>query len=255
MTEQEYHALKHLSKSAIDLLLSCPAHYKAWLENADEHKSTPAMDFGRAFHKLTLEPQDFCAEFTVTDLSMSTKEGKAFKAALPAGVQILKEEDYTKAQLMADAVREHPQAKFLFQNYEAEKTILWEHDTIQCKARIDILASIHGRLFAADLKSCESANPADLPKHIANYGYHRQAWWYMDGLKRLGTPAEAFLFIFVEKSYPHLVTIVQMDDAAMNKAGDECLRAVDTLKQCRETHLYPCYTRDILTISLPKWAA
>ena len=94
-----------------------------------------------------------------------------------------------------------------------------------------------------------------ISKSIANYYYYRQAPWYLDGLAAVGQPCEAFLFIFVEKSYPHLVTMCQLDEQALNKGREDCARAVEILTGCRKTNLYPCYTRNIETISLPTWAA
>lgn len=253
MTAAEYHRSKALSKSAIDLLLECPALYKAWLEDVEEREPTPAMIFGSMCHKLTLEPDTFSAEYAVTDLSLSTKEGKAFKERA-AGRAIVKQADYEAALLMSEAVREHPQAKHLFKSYEAERSIFWTNGGIECKARPDIFSTIGGHRYLADLKTCESASPESIQKSIANYGYHRQAAWYLLGMDAIGEPCNAFIFIFVEKAYPHLVTMCQLDAEALERGREECAQAVKTLAECRNNGLYPCYTRDILTISLPRWA-
>lgn len=259
MTESDrvYFANKALSKSAIDLLLECPALYKAWLDGTDEEKDSAALRFGSLCHLLTLQPEEFGHEYAVCDLSMATKEGKAFKAALPEGVQIIKGEEYEKAQLMADAVRDHPQARMLFggEGYTAEEAIYWTLDGVECKAKPDIVAEVHGRRYIADLKTTESVNPEAIQKSIAKWGYHRQAAWYLSGMEAIGKPCDGFIFIFVEKSYPHLVTMCQLDEAALQKGMDECLRAVNILKDCKAMDKWPCYTRDIITLGLPKWAA
>lgn len=255
MNNAEYHTNKALSKSAIDLLIECPAHYKAWLDSVDNEEGTKALDFGGMFHKLTLEPDTFAAEYAVTDLNLATKAGKEFKESLPSGVTICKTPDYEAALQMSAAIHDHPQAKYLFNTYRAEFPLFWQRDGIECKAKPDIISYIHERRFLADLKSTESVNPDAIQRSIARYGYHRQAAWYLDGMERIGKPCDAFIFIFVEKTYPYLVTMCQLDGDALEKGRRECDRAVDTLKICRKTGIYPCYTRDILTISLPKWAA
>ena len=89
---------------------------------------------------------------------------------------------------------------------------------------------------------------------MAKWGYHRQAAWYLDGMEAVGQPCEAFLFIFVEKNFPHLVTMCQLDEAALTKGREDSDRAVEILQGCQSTGLYPCYTRDILTLGLPAWA-
>lgn len=257
MTDSDikYFANKSLSKSAIDKLLECPALYKAWLEGEDEEKTSAALAFGSLSHLLTLQPQEFDSQYAVTDLNLATKEGKAWKAALPEGVQIVKNDDYEKAQMMADAVRDHPQAKMLFQNYIAEEPIYWTFDGVPCKAKPDIVAEVFGHRYIADLKTTETVNPEAIRKSIAKWGYHRQAAWYLSGMEAVGRPCDAFIFIFVEKTYPYLVTMCQLDEDALAKGMEECLRAVSTLKECRASGTWPCYTREIITLGLPKWAA
>lgn len=259
MTESDriYFANKALSKSAIDKLLECPALYKAWLDGTDEEKDSAALRFGSLCHLLTLQPEEFGHEYAVCDLDMRTKAGKEWRESQPASIQVISTAEYEKAQLMADAVRDHPQARMLFsgEGYTAEQAIYWALDGVECKAKPDIVAEVHGHRYIADLKTTESVNPEAIQKSIAKWGYYRQAAWYLSGMEAIGKPCDAFIFIFVEKSYPHLVTMCQLDEAALAKGMDECLRAVNILKDCKATDKWPCYTRDIITITLPKWAA
>lgn len=257
MTESDisYFARKDLSKSAIDLLLECPAMYKAWLDDDEEKKDSAALSFGSLTHLLTLQPELFGSQYAIQELPLTTKEGKAWRASLPEGVELVKVGDYEKAQLMAEAVRDHPQAKMLFQNYVAEEAIYWTLDGVPCKAKPDIVSEINGRRFLADLKTTESANPEAIRKSIAKWGYHRQAAWYLSGMEAVGKPCDEFIFIFVDKNAPHLVTMCMLDEEALSQGMQECLRAVETLKECQATNSWPCYTRDIITLSLHKWAA
>ena len=250
-----YFQSKDLSQSAIGLLLECSALYKVWQDDTEERKETEALLFGRMFHKLTLEPKDFGNEFAVKGLNLSTKPGKEWKSGLAKGVSIVKEDDYGTALQMAEAVRDHPQAKYLFKDYVAEQPIYWTRpDGIKCKAKPDMKSMVSGFRYCVDVKTTESVNPAAIQRSIAKYHYYRQAAWYLDGLERVGNPCEAFLFIFVEKTYPYLVTMCQLDEEALAKGREDCERAVEILRNCRRTGLYPCYTRNIETISLPRWA-
>lgn len=257
MTESDriYFSSKALSKSAIDKLLECPAMYKAWLDGEEEEKDSTALRFGSLTHLLTLQPQEFDSQYAIQELSLTTKEGKAWKASLPDDVEIIKAADYEKAQLMAEAVRDHPQAKMLFQNYVAEQAIYWTLDGIPCKAKPDIVAEIHGRRYIADLKTTDSANPESIRKSIAKWGYHRQAAWYLSGMEAIGKPCEEFIFIFIDKKAPYLVTMCTLDNEALAQGMQECLRAVEHLKECQASNTWPCYTREIITLGLPKWAA
>ena len=78
-----YFASRALSKSAIDLLLECPALYKAWLDDCDNEIETKALEFGSMFHTLCLEPKEFDKRYAVTDLNLSTTAGREFKATCP----------------------------------------------------------------------------------------------------------------------------------------------------------------------------
>ena len=206
-------------------------------------------------HTLLLEPQKFTKLYAVTDLNLSTKAGREWKADLPDGVTIIKEQDYEHALLMAEAVKNHPQAKHLFKKFTAEKPVYWERDGIKRKAKPDLVSTIKGLRFCVDFKSTESANPEAIRRSIAKYGYHRQAAWYLEGMEATEQACEEFLFIFVKKTPPYIVTMCKLDEAAIAKGREECARGVEKLKECQETGLYPCYTRGILTLSLPSWAA
>ena len=259
MTESDrvYFANKALSKSAIDLLLECPALYKAWLDGEEEEKDSEALKFGSLCHLLTLQPHEFGEQYAMTELSLATKEGKAWKASQPEGITIIKQADYDKAQLMAEAVREHPQARMLFSGeaYTPEQAIYWTLDGIPCKAKPDIVTELNGRRYVADLKTTDSANPESIRKSIAKWGYHRQAAWYLSGMEAIGKPCDAFIFIFVDKKSPYLVTMCTLDDEALAQGMQECLQAVAHLKECQASNVWPCYTREIITLGLPKWAA
>lgn len=251
-----YFASPALNKSSIDLLLDCPARYKARLDGAEEEKDSAALRFGTLCHTLILQPETFGAQYAISELDARTKAGKEWRESLPEGVQPVSAADYEKAQLMAEAVRDHPQARMLFggENYTAEKAIFWTFNGVDCKAKPDIVAEVHGRRYIGDLKTTESVEPEAIAKSIAKWGYHRQAAWYLHGMEAVGKPCDAFIFIFVEKSWPHLVTMCQLDEAAITRGFEECARAVDILKECRASGKWPCYTRDIIEISLPRWA-
>lgn len=253
----EYFASPALSKSRIDLLLECPARYKADIDGDVEEKDSAALSFGTLTHLLTLNPEDFGTQYAVTDLSLATKEGKAFKAdAESRGLEIIKGKDLEKAMFMADAVRSHWQCSILFDHkISAEEAIFWNYDGVECKAKPDIIAELpDGRRIIGDLKTTESANPKHCESSIMKWGYYRQAAWYLSGMEAIGKPCDAFVFMFVEKARPHLVTCFDVSEKALKKGMRECNEAIARLKECRESNLWPCYTKDILTFELPSWA-
>jgi len=62
---KDYHAGEEISHSGIVKLLKSPEHYMQYKNGEDE--STPAMEFGSAFHAFTLETKLFAAVYSVVD--------------------------------------------------------------------------------------------------------------------------------------------------------------------------------------------
>ena len=256
MPDTVYHGMKDLSKSAIDLLLDCPARYKAWLDSV-ESAPTDAMAFGSMCHKLILEPETFDEEYAVTSHPGNTKIGKEYRAEMRRnGLNVVDKKHYDVAVAMAEAVRSHPQAKHLFAHEETltETAFFWSESGIRCKGKADIITENPSGLYVGDIKTCECASLEHISKAMGEWHYHRQAAWYLRGLRSVGVEVTAFIFVFVEKKPPHLVTCVMADADALATGESECLTALDVLKKCRMTGVYPGYSDAVEEIKLPQWA-
>ena len=109
-------------------------------------------------------------------------------------------------------------------------------------------------MVAIDLKSTTDSSPDGISRHIADYGYHRQAAWYMHALQLEGLDIHNFIFVFVEKSPPYVTTAVSLSDAAIGAAYDEIKIALDLYERCSESGVWPGYTEQaIKTVDLPTW--
>jgi len=104
-----------------------------------------------------------------------------------------------------------------------------------------------------DLKTTEDASPG-FRKSIANFRYHVQAAWYLDGVERAtGRRPEQFLFVCVEKRAPYACAVYAAD-AEMIEAGAKQTRMdLDKLAECKASNSWPGYSNQIETISLPAW--
>lgn len=256
MTDAQYFADPGLSKSRIDLLRECPARYKADIDGDIERKDSDALRFGSLCHLLTLQPELFSTLYASTSLNLATKAGKEWKASLPPNVEVVKDDVVEKAVFMADAVRSHWQCSVLFDNpHECEVPVFWERNGVRCKCKPDIVAELpDGRRIIGDLKTTESANPRHCEKSIMQWGYYRQAAWYLAGMEAAGRPCDAFVFMFVEKARPHLVTCFTMSDEALEHGLKECDEAIESLKACQVSGVWPCYVKDIQEFAWPAWA-
>jgi hypothetical protein len=141
---------------------------------------------------------------------------------------------------------------------KAEQSLFWvDEDTgVHRRARLDHLPEPGpGRFIAADYKSCAKADPASIAKAVANFGYHQQDPYYLDGIRALGLDDDpAFVFIFQEKEAPYLVTVVQLDDDARAAGRERNRVAIERFRDCTVAGIWPGYAEDIVPISLPPWA-
>ena len=115
-----------------------------------------------------------------------------------------------------------------------------------------------GDNLIVDLKTAQDASPEAFARTAANFGYHAQAAYYLDGLRELGECDEdaVFLFVVVEKTAPYGVAVYNLDEEALDAGRTVYQRAWQTMRQCRASNNFPGYSasRNIETLSLPRWA-
>lgn len=216
-----------LSASGAKALLECPARYRYQREHPVRKQ---VFDFGSAAHKLALGAGP---EITIVDYDdWRTKAAKEEReAARAAGVE-----------------RGGKPEQSLFMQDEASGVWL--------RARLDWMPDPHSamRPVIFDYKTTRSANPDSFAKSMYDYGYHVQAAFYADLYCQLTGVDAPFLFIAQEKEPPYLVTVCQPDADAMRAGRDKVRQAIEIYRDCTEAGIWPGYTDEIATISLPPWA-
>lgn len=233
----------------------CPALVR-WETDHPVHKD--CYDLGSVAHRLVLGVG--CDIVEVEYDSWQTKAAKAERdAARERGAVALLSKDLRAAEAMAAAVMAHPDAGALFAPgaFTPEATLVWHEDDtdVWCRAMVDAYpVDGPGRPILADLKTTDSADLASVAKSVATYGYHQQADWYLRGAECLGLPDARFVFVFVEKKPPHLVTVVELDDETLDAGARLNVAAIDAWLRCRDTGHWPGHATKITTIGLPKWA-
>lgn len=218
-----------------------------------------AWDFGSAAHSMVLGSG---AEIVIIDAdSYRTKDAQeARDSAWGDGKVPMLTAEYEDALAVEIAVRHHPVTGPLFakDTGAAEQSMFWvdEATGVWCRGRADWVkpAPTGGRLILADLKTTTSADEESIAKTIANFGYHQQADWYLRGAQALLHADPAFVLVFVEKTPPHQVHVVQLDAYTLQIAHAKNQRALQIYAECTETGVWPGYPTDITTVSLPLWA-
>lgn len=251
-----------LSSSGAKKLLppNCPARFA--YDRAHPPQPTHAMEIGTAAHKLVL---GIGAQLVIVDAkNYQTKAAQDTRdAARAAGKVPLLPQEYAQAQAMAAAVRAHPVAAALFDpdGGAPERSLFWQDELtgVWLRSRLDWLPhqvrAWGRRMVITDLKSAAAADKASVTKAMHNYGYFQQAPFYSDGVRALGLDDDpAFVFVFVESAPPHLVSVAQLDNEAM-EAGRALNRiAIERYRDCVEAGVWPGYSEEIELISLPPWA-
>lgn len=257
-----YYGRLALSNSGMGELLRCPAHLKAMLDRcSQDDKTNDAFTAGSLLHCMVLEASEVSSRYRVKVNRGNTKAGKeeAEKAA-EDGVQLVSQDMWETCSAMADAALRHPvmRSAHAAGDLRTEQSVYWTErgGTVPCKARVDALVTLPNYgLCAIDLKTTRDASLAAIEKSLYTYGYHRQAAWYLRGLRSAGMEVRAFLFLFVEKEPPYLTVATNISEGAQELALDEIRNCVDTFADCMASGIWPGYTESpVIELDLPAWA-
>lgn len=254
-TMAEYHAHKAVGSSSLRTLINqSPAHYLFNRENPLE--STPAQAFGTAIHQAILEPKQF-RELAIVEPPFSGTGSRAAKDQWHLnnhGKTILKQDQMDTIEGILKSISAHKQASKLVSAGHAEESIFWTEPEsgIECKARPDFIREGH---IVVDVKSTADASYRSFQKDIANYGYHIQAAMYLDAATAItGQNHDTFIIIAVEKEAPYALQCFQLDEMTVREGQELYYSALQTLKQCQFTGIYPAYGEQLTPIALPSWA-
>jgi hypothetical protein len=250
-----YHAAPGVSKSQLDRMTQSPAHFRASIDGERE-PATPAMEIGTLTHLAVFQPELFGDGIShwvrPEGMSFVTKEGKAWKAAHSDKI-ILDGEGNIRG--MKAAIQNHPMAATILKSGLAEQSLfaIDPETGVLKKGRLDWLTEdSDGRPVIVDLKTTDDAT--EWTRKAAGFRYHVQNAYYVDLLENLGIHDAFFLFIVVEKSAPYGVRVVQFSPDSVETGRALYKRELSRYAECTATGTWPCYSTEIETVYLPKWA-
>lgn len=256
LSRADYDKIDAINFSTIKHAARSLRHY--WHALAEPFEQTPAMALGEALHVAVFEPALYRSRVAVAPkVDGRTKEGKAAREAFEAsaaGRAIITDEQDHAVTAMMDAIRGNSSAKDLLDlPRRNEATLVWtDPDTgLICKGRID--AFIDNGIIC-DLKTTQDARPSAFSKTIAQYQYHLQAAWYLEGIRRtLGIEA-SFVWLAVESSAPHGVAVYEAATDCIGEGDHIRRQLLAAVAKARKTNRWPGYTETVLEISIPAWA-
>ena len=247
ITNRDYHADPALGSTSLKTLATrTPAHYQ---HDKAHPKSSDAFDFGTAVHSLILEGDESGVGVWNFPAWTTKAAREAREESRAAGKIPMLEKDWQQVEAIRDAVMAHPVARELFTGHLAEQSVFWDEDGLMLKCRPD--AWQPGLLI--DLKTTLDADPNEFGKTAAKFGYHQSAAHYIDGVKAATGEELPFRFVLVEKTAPYLVSVVELDEEAVNIGRALNDRAKRIYRECVETNTWPGYPT-AEPVSLPLWA-
>lgn len=261
LDEREYHAdTDSLSASGAKVLLG---------------KRPPAPDsdallFGRLVHTVILEPHkldtyavlnaDIIGVKANGDKADNPTATKAWKDAVFAakqdGLTVIGGQMLDKANAIANAVREHPEAgRLLAAATDTEVSAYAEHPSgAMVRARFDAL---HPRGIV-DVKTCRDADPEQFGRVVHGLMYHVSAANYIDIARANGLAADEYALICVEKEPTpggdYRVAVMEIHEDAIDKGRELMAEACDRWLALGKRIDLPHYGDHRHVVDLPPWA-
>lgn len=247
----------------------CAEEVKWFLDGGE--RVTEAMLMGNAMHCRLLEPDKFADLYTVKPKTYENKKGEKKKWAGNAKIcqeWIAKKEQagftilspspawprpMKQIEGMSEAIKRHPWTGPLLEGKMPEVSICWrdEPSGLLCKQRLDNVA---GKVIS-DLKTCLDASDEGVMKSSYRLYYHIQASMAFDGWQAAGGEVQRYIFVFVQTKEPHLVNVVEAEEAVLQFGRSQYHYWLQQLKVCMDTGVWPGYAHlDVSTLLLPPWA-
>lgn len=271
---ETYKSWDAVNKSLLDHIVErSPLHCRYHMEHPEPE--TAAMKLGTALHTLVLDGKDsYEAAYAIATRCAGrlAKGGQCRNSGIiehkgsffcgthapdnaeSSGKTILTKEQDVYVRSMRQAVLDDTDArKFIGSQGENELSIVWrDADTgLTCKARIDMLRPTWDSI--GDLKTTANAQEDAFSKSLGDYGYGRQAAFYLDGAQAVGIDAKTFGFIAVENEPPHGVGTYECDSATVEIGREQNRKALRAFQMCGNSGTWPGYASGFSKISLPRW--
>ena len=269
---EQYHANPAISHSKLECYRRRPAlYYKKYVaKTLPPPEDTSAFRLGSAVHCAVLEEKQFSARYILKpNCDRRSKEGKiqfAEFAAQHADKTLLDADEMAQVVAMREAIAAHPLASQLLADGLAETT--WRKEqpnalgALQC--RTDWFSSLgcelsDGKPYALDIKTVESLDSdafRNFERAAFNYGYHRQAGFYLPLINEIFQWSVSRIFyVAVEKVEPFGVAVYTLSDDAIARGQDESIADLVRLKRSLETNEWPNIDPTLHELKLPAWYA
>lgn len=242
MTNKEYEQHEGIRKSQLQEIKKSPLHFKWKMDHPQ--KDTPALLFGRAFHKFVLEEDTFFDEFAVAQVcDRRTKNGKQFYQKFElssAGKDVISAVEFKKITEMKKSILSVSAAADLL-NGDHEQSYFWTDGATgeACKCRPDIIN--HKKKTIVDLKTTDSCANGHFERSAKKYGYKLQAGMYCEGVFNNTFEEYGFKFLAIEKNEPYAVRVYNCTPEYINQGADEFHELISIYHNCKTKNKWDGY--------------
>lgn len=270
--EQDYHkdnlcAVPTLSRSLAKILLDqAPIHCfhahprlspVAADAGEEDEDATPTMDFGSLGHKLLLGKG---AEIVVGEWkAWQSNAAKDFrKAARAAGQLPVLRKTYERGIALKFGALEELRRLGLRESFleaKPEVVCIFEEAGVRLRCMFDRVDIENGIIY--DIKITDSAHPKACERQIQNMKYDLQDVFYRTGFeltKRELSGRSRFIMLFIENSFPFLVTPMECDGAFRTNGVAKYSHAFAVWQKCNLLNQWPGYVTGVTKASPKDWA-
>lgn len=232
VSREDYRALPHLNQSLLKKWIelgAIPSEFKYWRDNPDPPSESQIL--GDALDCSLLDPDIFESRFAIApQCDRRTTAGKSRwrDFLLEAdGREIIAHYNGVALSNMTLALLAHESTRDVFRHCKKAVFIgqLWGFD---CKAEIDLWNDNSSHIL--DLKTCKDVSPKPFARDFINYGYDKQAAFYLHLANALGIEKHVFDFICVRNTPPWTVAVYSFD-RDNEKHGQMYYQALAELRQ------------------------
>jgi hypothetical protein len=269
MEGAEYHRAEGLSQSMLKVFREDPERFfELYVSRvvADASEPTDSQRFGLALERLVfygetghkLIPPDVLNEQGHRKGGRWTEFKNRMEQEHGPGVSLLTIDEWDKkvgpVMTACDKLREHPRAsKLLWGQGDPHVAYFWtdEQTGLRCKCQLDILSS---RGIIVDLKAMASVSARDFASSVYEYGYHWQAWWYQQAVRRATGETMPFVFVCAKNKPSHHAECYELGADWMRLAELEIRRSLADLKAAYDTGDWHSATHgDVTVLNPPSW--
>lgn len=264
----DYHTRPEWSRSQVSDLIESPAlFYGRHVAKPPIYpfKTSKEMEIGQVAHECLSNPgglDGVCIQIPADVLdTRGYRKGNAYDewSKEHDGLIQLKAEEFATVKAMVRSVYTHEESGNLLSTaMHYEFSLFWRDDEsgLDLRARPDMICSAPGnKVIVVDFKTTRAINRNEFGKDAWKFGYHRQAHWYSEAVRRFGYEVQDFRFIAVDKSPAHECVVYRLREDAIELGRDENeLSWLELRRRLDENDWINHETEGIVDVDLPGWA-